>query len=99
MPGTAVYDYCLQNGLITDEEAYPSTVSQRGDASAFHLNLTGMDDSAFLATKANGEQRLSAIALGDYLKYYGIQRGISHHLYDLGLRYRRKLLGCHFDTP
>ncbi len=53
-PGSPMYDYALQLGLIPDEEAY---IMEIGDRQDLYLNLTEMTNEIFVAEVEKGARR------------------------------------------
>lgn len=47
LPGTLIYKYAMEKGLIKDEEEYLSRI---GDRQELHINLTNMSDEQFIGT-------------------------------------------------
>lgn len=60
LPGTWVYQYALDKGLIKDEEKYLLSVGDRQD---LHLNFTSMPDDKFVRLVQNGVRKYQT-ALG-----------------------------------
>lgn len=79
LPGTWVYDYALEKGLIKDEEEYLLSIGDRQD---LHINLTSMSDKKFTSLVQNGVKKYQSV-LGvniqnsnplKTLKYRGIDK-------------------------
>ena len=75
-PGSPMYDYCLENGYIKDEEDYLLRIGDRQD---LHLNLTQMSDAEFISTVETELKRCRdalAINLSDdsLLKKYSVKQ-------------------------
>ncbi|MBI5563118.1 MAG: cobalamin B12-binding domain-containing protein [Deltaproteobacteria bacterium] len=81
IPGTRLYQDCLQKGLIKDEEDYLLRLDSGYNLAGGLLNMTEMGDAEFLAQR----RRLHFAATHNYLK----KRPLEYGSYALGVAGRR----------
>jgi len=99
LPGSKIYDYCIENNLIKDEYAYLEKVSVRGgDASHIMLNITDMDDQTYSREIRKANARMGKIRLPSVLAYYGLIRGLIKYLDGWRKSVIMKLQGRRFET-
>ena len=56
LPGTKIYQWCIDNGKITDEYEYLMNIGDRQD---FHINVTNMSDEDLINTVTTELQNLA----------------------------------------
>uniref|UniRef100_A0A6M3JRX8 Putative radical SAM superfamily protein n=1 Tax=viral metagenome TaxID=1070528 RepID=A0A6M3JRX8_9ZZZZ len=68
LPGTPIYDWCIDKGLIKNEVEHLERIGDRQD---LHINLTGMEDSEMTDLVRSGLESLAkdqGIEVGDVFK-------------------------------
>jgi len=101
LPGAEVYEgHCKKHNLIPDEKSYMYKVSTTsGDASNIILNLTEMDDAAYIAATRHANSSVRKFGMRDAIRYYGLSRGLRHAMISTVNRAKRNMTGRMFDTP
>lgn len=101
LPGAEVYErYCKGKELIPDEKQYMYKVSSSGgDASNIIINLTEMDDAAYVMETARANKSVKKFGVVDAVRYYGLFEGMRYMLNGKLSAMKRRLSGRIFDTP
>lgn len=99
LPSTSLYDYCLQNNIIADENTYLEKISAHGDASHIYINLTSMTDEEYFQAVSYANVSVNKIPMTSYLKYYGLKKGVASLMLQKMRDLKRSLSGRVFETP
>ncbi len=100
LPGSKIYEYCIENHLIDEEEKYLEKVSlSGGDASHIVINLTDMDDETYKEQIAKANKLMQKIRFNDVLRYYGFLESLRVYLVNLYIQLYKKVKGRMFETP
>lgn len=99
LPGTGLYERCVGEGIIQDENKYLETISEHGDASHIYINVTKMSDNQYKTLVEEANKLVSSVPFSSFLHYYGVHKGffelIRQNWTNTKLAFRGKI----FETP